>query len=180
MTRENKYIGDQAFEKLLSHYQCPTPLCVIKMRFAGSVCSPNLNLRPAEVITSFWPEGKSPRLETKEEADLFFKFFMGLWDATYENIKKNNISLSKTKFSQEACKTRFAEIELGFVEGFFGGLQELKIPAYVGELANNISELAMAYQKATNKETFDNLDKMSIKAISFLIENYSNNPNGEE
>ncbi len=178
MTTENKYIGDDAFKKLLEHYNCPTPISVIKMRFAGSVCSPNLNLRPAEVITSFWAEGKSPRLETKEEADLFFKFFMGLWDEIFLSISKKKISLSKQKYSKEACQLRFEELELGFIEGFFGGLAELKIPQYVGELTNNISELALAYQKASNKETFDNLDKMSIKAINFLIENYSNNSKG--
>ena len=29
----NKYIGDEAFIKMLEHYSCPTPLNVIKMRF---------------------------------------------------------------------------------------------------------------------------------------------------
>ena len=61
---------------MLAHYACEAPLDIIKMRFAGAICSPNLKLRPTDVISSFWPEGRAPRLETKNEADLFFKFFM--------------------------------------------------------------------------------------------------------
>ena len=75
MESQNKYIGDESFKKFLGHYGCPTPLPVVKMKFAGAVCSPNLDLRPADVISSFWPAGQAPRLETKNEADLFFKFF---------------------------------------------------------------------------------------------------------
>ena len=91
----NKYIGDEAFIKMLEHYSCPTPLNVIQMRFAGAICSPNMNLRPTDVISSFWEEGRSPRLETKSEADLFFKFFMGLWDEVFESVKNNEIKLPR-------------------------------------------------------------------------------------
>ena len=34
---ENKYIGDEAFTKLLNHYNCPTPLYLVKMKFAGAM-----------------------------------------------------------------------------------------------------------------------------------------------
>ena len=76
MESKNKYLGDDKFKKFLEHYECPTNLNVIKLKFAGALCSPNMNLRPTDVISSFWPEGRAPRLETKEEADLFFKFFI--------------------------------------------------------------------------------------------------------
>ena len=76
MQSENEYIGDDNFKKFLDHYDCPTPLEVIKLKFAGAICSPNENLRPTDVISSFWKEGEEPRLETKNEAELFFKFFI--------------------------------------------------------------------------------------------------------
>jgi len=62
--QENKYIGDEKMNKLLEHYSCPTPLEIVKMRFIGAICSPNLELRPTDVISSFWPAGQSPRLHT--------------------------------------------------------------------------------------------------------------------
>lgn len=83
MQSQNKYIGDDKMQKMLDHYHCEMPLEAVKMRFAGAVCSPNMELRPTDVISSLWPENREPRLQTKEEAELFFKFFMGLWDEIF-------------------------------------------------------------------------------------------------
>lgn len=184
---ENKYIGDEAFSKLLSHYDCPTSLDVIKLKFAGAICSPNLELRPADVISSFWEAGHSPRLETKDEADLFFKFFMGLWDEMFDKVKQNKIELKpvrwKTKEELSAlCTQRFSEVEYGYLEGFWGGCDNLKIPAYLAEVIDSMSELSSVYNtlakkldKAENISdialTLEHTDKMVNKAISFIIEN---------
>ena len=187
MESQNKYIGDESFKKFLGHYGCPTPLAVVKMKFAGAVCSPNLDLRPADVISSFWPEGKTPRLETKNEADLFFKFFMGLWDEIFKKVRENKIKLSPIKLSgreqlREACAARFAEVEGGYVEGFWGGREDLKLPAFIAQVIDSLTELSGVYNtlakkldKAENLEeisnTFRYTDKMVEKAVSFIIEN---------
>ncbi len=89
--QENKYIGDEKMQKMLEHYKCQTPLEIVKLRFAGAICSPNLELRPTDVISSFWLKAETPRLQTKDEADLFFKFFMGLWDNVFEKVKANKV-----------------------------------------------------------------------------------------
>lgn len=179
MQSKNKYIGDVAFEKMLTHYKCLVPISVIKMRFAGAICSPNLDIRPSDVISSFWEEGKAPRLETKEEADLFFKFFMGLWDEVFELVQLNKIKLSPQKIGPHACLLRFEEIELGFIEGFWAGEADIKIPVFVAEMLTNLTNLANIYAtlaknenlKALNK-SFEETDKMVEKAIEFIIENY--------
>lgn len=186
MEKENKYIGDEAFRKLLEHYKCEVPLAVIKMRFAGAVCSPNLELRPSDVISSLWPAGQSPRLETKDEADLFFKFFMGLWDDVFEKVAGNRLSLPKHSLKADNlrnyCQDRFAEIELGYVEGFWGGKQDLKIAAFLAEIIDSLSDLAAVYQQLEKKldktdktndiiKTLEHTDGMVEKAISFIVEN---------
>ena len=177
----NKYIGDEAFVKMLEHYYCPTPLNVIKMRFAGAICSPNLNLRPTDVISSFWEEGRAPRLETKQEADLFFKFFMGLWDEVFEDVKNNEVKLPhvKEKNMEVYCQSRFEEVEQGYVEGFFGGQENLKIPGYLAQIVDSLSEMATLYTKIAIKgETSDaawdavkHTDKVVERSIAFIIEN---------
>jgi hypothetical protein len=188
MKEENKYIGDDNFQKLLDHYGCPTPLNVIKMKFAGAVCSPNLELRPADVISSFWEDGKTPRLETKNEADLFFKYFMGLWDEIFASVVANKIKLSKADIGNkdnfvDSCIVRVMEIEFGYNEGFWGGKEDLNIPAFIAEIVDNLSELAGVYNKLAEsaekseditdiKNQFTYTDKMVEKAISFIIENY--------
>ena len=177
----NKYIGDEAFIKMLEHYSCPTPLNVIKMRFAGAICSPNMNLRPTDVISSFWEEGRTPRLETKKEADLFFKFFMGLWDEIFEDVKKVEVKLpvSKEKDIQIYCQNRFEEIEQGYVEGFFGGQENLKMAGYLAQIVDSLSEMATLYTKIALKgeatqATWDavkHTDKVVERSIAFIIEN---------
>lgn len=188
MQIENEYLGDDKFKKFLEHYACPTSLDVVKMKFTGAICSPYLNLRPTDVISSFWPEGRAPRLETKEEADLFFKFFMGLWDNIFESVKKNRITLPsyqkpKDKESFDAlCHQRYDEIEYGFLEGFWAGQDDLKLQSYIAELLDSMSQMAEVYvtlaKKAETSDTLDEYlkhfiatDKMVEKAISFLIEN---------
>lgn len=187
MKSENEYIGDDKFQKFLNHYNCDTPLEVVKLRFAGAICSPNADLRPTDVISSLWEENRTPRLETKAEADLFFKFFMGLWDEMFVSVAKNKITLprfSKKEDVHKLCQTRFEQIELGFVEGFWGGLEDLKIPAYIAEVVDSLSRVALLYQdlakkaqaQVNDKNIFDaiaNCDKMADKSLSFLIENYA-------
>ena len=34
MSSQNRYLGDDKFKKFLEHYECPTPLGVVKMKFA--------------------------------------------------------------------------------------------------------------------------------------------------
>ena len=177
----NKYIGDEAFGKMLEHYSCPTPIDVVKMRFCGAICSPNLKLRPADVISSFWEEGAVPRLETKAEADLFFKFFMGLWDEIFSQVTRNKIKLEKITDCDIAvyCQKRYDEVEQGFVEGFFGGEENLKIAGYLAQMVDSLSELALAYSKIGQKgesskavwEAIEHMDKAVEKTIAFLIEN---------
>ncbi|MFV0626990.1 MAG: hypothetical protein ACK5N8_06555 [Alphaproteobacteria bacterium] len=188
MQSQNNYIGDDKFKKLLEHYNCPTSVEVIKMKFLGAICSPNLELRPTDVISSFWEQGKEPRLETKDEADLFFKFFMGLWDEMFTLMKENKVKFGKSKYKTKEefltlCEQRFQEIELGFVEGFWGGKDDLDIPSYLAELIDSLTSLAEVYVTLAKKvsklenmdkkvqDSFEHTDSMVLKGISFIIEN---------
>lgn len=187
MKSENEYIGDDKFQKFLNHYKCEMPLEVVKLRFAGAICSPNTDLRPTDVISSLWEENKTPRLETKAEADLFFKFFMGLWDEMFEAVAHNTVVLphfNKKEDIENLCNSRFEQLELGFVEGFWGGLENLKIPAYIAEVTDSLSRMALLYKdlatkaksQKDSKNIFDAIadcDKMANKSLSFLIENYA-------
>ncbi len=183
MQSENEYIGDDKFKNFLIHYNCPTSLEVVKLKFAGAICSPNLNLRPTDVISSFWEQNKQPRLETKKEAELFFKFFMGLWDDIFDKIRRNKLSLSKApKDNLTWGQVRFEELEYGFLEGFWGGCDDLKVPNYVAQIVDSLSEMADAYLKLSQKageskeqkaiaNALLNTDKTVEKAFSFIIEN---------
>ena len=187
MQSENVYIGDDKFKKFLEHYDCPTDIDEVKLKFAGAICSPNTGLRPTDVISSLFRENKQPRLQTKDEANLFFKFFMGLWDEMFNKIRDNDISLPKAINGNREelvilCRKRSRQIECGFVEGFWGGLDKLDIPNFAGELINSLSDLAEAYyllsqklekMNEVEKNIFNvivNMDKKTNEIFSFLIE----------
>lgn len=187
MKSENEYIGDDKFKKFLEHYACPTPLSIVKLRFAGAICSPNGEIRPTDVISSLWENSQTPRLETKAEAELFFKFFMGLWDEMFRLVSQNDVVLPRiapTADLTAVCTMRYDELELGFIEGFWGGLSELKIPAYIAKIVDSLSELAEVYKtleqkikpEQENKAVFDAIiscDKAANKSIHFIIEQYA-------
>ena len=188
MQSENVYIGDDKFQRFLDHYACPTKLMTVKFKFAGAICSPNVNLRPTDVIASLFPEDRQPRLETKAEAEYFFKFFMGLWDEMFLQIRTNTLTFSdykgdKTDGAQLAqfCHQRADMIELGFVEGFWGGCSSLNIPQFAAELISSLSDMAEAYEILAKKleknenpsdiyQVLQNTDGTVLKTLKFLIE----------
>ncbi len=188
MQSENLYIGDDKFQRFLDHYQCPTPLKVVKLKFAGAICSPNNNLRPTDVISSLFSEDKQPRLTTKAEAELFFKFFMGLWDEMFEIIQTNTLYLPAMTAEDKKdlgtfCLMRAEQVERGFVEGFWGGCESLNIPQFAAELINSLSDMAGVYNMLAKKleksenpedisEVIKHTDKTVEKTFKFLIENY--------
>ena len=190
MQSENVYIGDDKFQRFLDHYQCPTPLNLVKMKFAGAICSPNANLRPTDVISSLFLEENQPRLVTKGEAELFFKFFMGLWDEMFVIIRTNTLELPQYTGKHndamalaEFCRARAILLEMGFAEGFWGGCQTLNIPQFVAELLSSLSDLAGVYNSLALKlekqedpkvisSVIQNTDKTVGKTLHFLIEHF--------
>lgn len=188
MQSENTYIGDDKFIKFLTHYNCPSALNVVKMKFAGAICSPNLELRPTDVIVSLWPENQAPRLETKKEAELFFKFFMGLWDEIFDQIRTNKLALPEIPKKEKNNlylwgKHRYEEVEQGFLEGFWGGCADLKLPAYLAQIVDSLSEMADVYMALSQRsaggddgeqvrKTLAHTDKTVTRAINFIVENF--------
>lgn len=74
----------------------------------------------------------------------------------FKKIKNNDIRLETLKFKNADdlrlnCERRYAEVELGFVEGFWGGKSDLKIPEYLAQLIDSVSELAGIYNTLAKK-----------------------------
>ena len=147
-----------------------------------------MELRPTDVISSLWEQNREPRLQTKEEAELFFKFFMGLWDEIFAQVKNNALTLPpyRPQTAREywflLCRQRAEELAEGWVEGFWGGREDLQIPAFVAELVDSLAELAGVYRKLGERlesgekadgliEAVKNTDKTVNRAFAFIIEN---------
>ncbi|WP_135079643.1 hypothetical protein [Terasakiella sp. SH-1] len=149
--KPGKYIGDAGVARFLEQYKSQTPFHVVRTRVLGGLASPNKDLLPVMVVASFWPEDDFPRFVTKDEADKFFSTFMGLWRRMEKMADAEGALLSargKLADLEEAKETllrRLEEIEAGFIEGFWGGQDDMKMPSATAALIDGLSDEANAY-----------------------------------
>jgi hypothetical protein len=150
--KPTKYVGDASVAKCLDKYKSTVPFHVVRMRVFGALGSPNVGLLPVMVIASFWPEDAFPKFTTKDEAETFFATFMGLWrrmekmaeagQSTFSSMGK----LQTLENVKEVLQKRVEEIEAGFIEGFWGGKDDLNMPSATAALIDGLSGEAEAYQ----------------------------------
>lgn len=102
-------------------------------------------------------------------------------------VKANKVNLPAFTKEEKSnlplwCQKRYEQIELGYLEGFWGGCDDLKLPAYIAQIADSLSELADLYPVLAKRafagddtveinKTLAHTDKMVERAISFIIEN---------
>lgn len=143
-----KYIGDAGVAKFLEKYKSQTPFHVVRMRVLGALASPNKELLPVMVIASFWGEDDFPKFVTKEEAEVFFSTFMGLWHRIEKMASARTALLSARgklatpEAAKELLTRRVEELEAGFIEGFWGGQDDMKMPSATAALIDGLGEEA--------------------------------------
>lgn len=149
--KSGKYIGDAGVAKFLEQYGSATPFHVVRLRVLGALASPNKDLLPVMVIASFWPEDKFPKFVTKDEADTFFSTFMGLWRRLEKMSEASQNMLSATgkipslEDARETLLRRVEEVDAGFIEGFWGGLDDMPMPSATAALIDGLGSEAEAY-----------------------------------
>ncbi|MDV7339555.1 hypothetical protein RYZ26_08125 [Terasakiella sp. A23] len=147
----SKYIGDAGVAKFLEQYKSQTPFYVVRMRVCGALASPNKDLLPVMVVASFWEEDKFPRFVTKDEAETFFSTFMGLWRrmekmaGAGQKVLSARGKISTIEDAKELLMTRVEEIDAGFIEGFWGGQDDMKMPSATAALIDGLSDEAESY-----------------------------------
>lgn len=149
--KSGKYIGDAGVAKFLDQYKSQTPFYVVRMRVLGALASPNKDLLPVMVVASFWPEDQFPKFVTKDEAETFFSTFMGLWRRMEKTVEASQKLLSargkitNLEEAKEVLLKRVEELEAGFIEGFWGGQEDMKMASATAALIDGLSEEADSY-----------------------------------
>jgi hypothetical protein len=59
------HVSDQHIQALLTRYQCPTPMHVLRMRFLGAIASPRMEVSPIQLVTKAWG-GELPEFASEE------------------------------------------------------------------------------------------------------------------
>jgi len=152
-TKSGKYIGDAGVAKFLEQYKSQTPFYVVRMRVFGALASPNKDLLPVMVVASFWAEDQFPKFVTKDEAETFFSTFMGLWRrmektaAAGQKVLSARGKLATLEEAKEVLLKRVEEIDAGFIEGFWGGQEDMKMPSATAALIDGLSDEAESYNR---------------------------------
>jgi hypothetical protein len=128
------YVGDQAIERLLMRYRCPTPFHTARMRLWGAIASPLPEVSPVAVLASLWG-GDPPAFANVDETNAFVEDMMSFWNmlAALQDgsppLKLQKIDdLAGREPMRKAAAVRVDELLDGFMRGFMGGHAELDVP----------------------------------------------------
>ncbi|WP_419799132.1 MAG: hypothetical protein ACNI26_05545 [Terasakiella sp.] len=149
--KPEKYIGDAGVAKFLEQYKSQVPFHVVRMRVLGALASPNKDLLPVMVIASFWGENDFPKFVKKAESESFFATFMGLWRRIEKMaIARNPLLSARGKLAtldaaKELLLRRVEELDAGFIEGFWGGEDDMKMASATAALIDGLGEEAEGF-----------------------------------
>jgi len=178
------HVSDHQIQALLTRYQCPTPMHVLRMRFLGAMASPRMQVSPLQLITQAWG-GKLPEFASEADAEeLLQALLRGWWNRLSEHQNARSpfrLPRSEVKPKRQAllelAQTRSQELA-GFVEGLFGDDEEMDMPEKAhaaltvlakihSMFAGSVALLEIEASPAEHRELIDllrNFQKMTIVA----------------
>ena len=141
------HVSDQQIQALLTRYQCPTPMHVLRMRFLGAMASPRMQVSPLQLITQAWG-GKLPEFASEADAEeLLQALLRGWWNRLSEHQNaRSPFRLPRTEVKPkrqallELAQTRSQELA-DFVDGLFGDDEEMDMPEKAHEALTTLAEI---------------------------------------
>ncbi len=146
-TRPPITADEKTIKALLAAHACPVPFHEVRTRFLGSIASPGLSVSPFEAMKRLWG-GELPEFESLDAVnELIGALINGLWNSLTRHQKRSEpFRLVRTSVPEtpaglaELALIRRQELD-GFVEGLFGGADELDLPAKASSALEAIGEV---------------------------------------
>jgi hypothetical protein len=146
-TRPPITADEKTIKTLLAAHACPVPFHEIRTRFLGSIASPGLSVSPFEVMKRLWG-GELPEFESLDAVnELIGALINGLWNSLTRHQKRSEpFRLMRTSVPEtragvaELALIRRQELD-GFIEGLFGGADELDLPEKASSALDTIGEV---------------------------------------
>ncbi|MCA3664367.1 MAG: hypothetical protein IOB85_02550 [Methylobacterium sp.] len=138
---------EKTIKTLLAAHACPVPFHEIRTRFLGSIASPGLSVSPFEVMKRLWG-GELPEFESLDAVnELIGALINGLWNSLTRHQKRSEpFRLMRTSVPEtraglaELALIRRQELD-GFIEGLFGGADELDLPEKASSALDTLGEV---------------------------------------
>ena len=147
----NAVHSDDEVRRLLQQHKCPVPFHEVRTRFLGNIASPTMSASPLETVKGLW-SGELPEFASMDEAnELLEALVMGLWNRLTRHQERNSpfrlvrfdVPATPEGLGQLAL-TRRQELE-GFVEGLFGGDEELDLPERAHHALTRLADIRAMY-----------------------------------
>jgi hypothetical protein len=140
-------VTDQQIQALLTRFQCPTPMHVVRTMFLGAIASPRLEVSPIQSLTQAWG-GELPEFASEDEAEELLQALLGgWWNRLSEHQNSRNpfrLPRYEVKPTRQAllalAQTRSQELA-GFVDGLFGEDEEMDMPEKAHEALMTLAEI---------------------------------------
>lgn len=146
-TRPPITADEKTIKTLLAAHACPVPFHEIRTRFLGSIASPGLSVSPFEVMKNLWG-GQLPEFESLDAVnELIGALINGLWNSLTRHQKRSE-PFRLVRTSVPETRAGLAELALirrqeldGFIEGLFGGADELDLPDKASSALDTLGEV---------------------------------------
>ncbi len=147
-------VGERAVRSLLDRYQCPTPFAAVRALFMGVIASPAIDVSPMGAVAALWG-GELPRFESSAEVEILLDTLVsGLWNRlsrhqdSRDPFRLTRESIVATRQGMAALAAmRVRELD-GFMDGLFGGADELSFPEKAHQALTRLGEVRGMFDAA--------------------------------
>ncbi len=145
---------DKDVQALLLRHRCPTPLHMLRTLLLGNISSPLLQVSPLAAVRQAWG-GELPEFGSAEEVEELMQVLVnGMWNRlTLHQNSRTPFRLPRFEVAPHRpallglARTRAEEVE-GFLDGLFGGQDELSLPQKAHEAVQKLAELQQMFEGA--------------------------------
>lgn len=149
-------ISDEEVRTLLQRYECPVPFHEVRARFLGNIATPVNSASPLKIVQGLWG-GELPAFDSIDAAnELIGALIMGLWNRLTRHQERsspfrlNRIVTMPTREGLAALALMRRQELDGFVEGLFGGEEEIKLPERADRGLSGLGEMRALFAAAAD------------------------------
>ncbi len=139
--------NEKAIRALLRKHACPIGYHEVRTRLLGAIASPDPDVKPMNVIASFWG-GALPEFDSIDDAnELLGTLVMGLWNqlSVHQDPKVPFKAMAVPMEPTAANLGNFGNVRgqeaEGFVEGLFNGAERADLPERAHEAITHLGDI---------------------------------------
>ena len=147
-------VSEQSVRALLDRHHCPTPFVAARTLFMGAIASPAIDVSPMGVVAALW-NGELPQFDSVDDVEVLVNTLMsGLWNRlarhqdSREPFRLTRELVAATRAGLAALAAMRAQELDGFMDGLFGGAEQLNFPEKAHRALTRLEEVRQMFDAA--------------------------------